>query len=1022
MHFIYAIDDGFPMSLPFRTESFVHSHTNARNAYVSKLQVAKYAINFCVQSMERRKQVSHVVSCLSRIDTPIAYASPLKSPNSVANLMDRTNFIDICGQPVFHSISMSKLFSFCHTLDINYHLSLLSLGTYLRIYNPLNIIYFTTRQKLKSHNLEKYHGHYADGTVPELQLPGLKAPGCEFFLEPFRFNQRLFVILLESADDVSQDTQPHMGTDNLEHWLLKMTHLTCGQMFVLRSLNDVQECMCQIMGEAKPMRLNQYPALAGYSPLPVFPPSIVGNFKLFDDRVDVSGALVDELSLVTADPMDPGLFSNYIANRTRADIELALTKYGSHIGYWPIPEIFKQVADSGSFFKPKSHPEIMCFMAPETGKKPSEHIFGPSILTQDWTKKLSSKMTFNKYAIDSNCQLAQKLMRGSAKLAICAVCYKNGSIQSFADIMAENSGKFDKKCLKPFGFLKLNSQKNGVNFWVLPWNFPTFFSLLDRFKRVRSKTAPDSLLKKWNEYIDEMPFYYYHPTYFCLNLLQPNHIEMIPKEALLKPPEDENAINFRKLVEKAQKYGNLELKKIMEYLESVSTPKTLLKENSNNLDNILGSMIDNPFNANMLQSHESYEKLLKIFDENSHSSISLGVKRLPQRRNRSDPIQNILRSWNLVPKYGKRITPRTDRQAEADAIHQKPPSVMTDFKSNRKKQKLRFLHVDQEIRHELLGFGNPYSRENAAPGFRRKYALKRRNQNVASDTETDTSSVYSSDGESDSEKNAHDDIYPISPTKSSGTTYSLPNSLSISTSKIEDISEFRFSKQHPLLTPILGLPFDEALLSTRGLNNERSLHKKTYLQDVADSQSTPRTPHKRTFEELYEAEKTQNIAIDEEDMRIRKIRLSADSDKPSESENFYDEILETAKEPSSKKINDATSTKEFKPSDEDSLTVESSVSNEIPENLAQPDLYYQTSNDIELSERADILSLDVATISRSQDILKCLSLPSTAMLIRLSKQLSELDPDYADNIRSHLITRAKKLRRFAAVKYLQENH
>jgi hypothetical protein len=86
----------------------------------------------------------------------------------------------------------------------------------------------------------------------------------------------------------------------------------------------------------------------------------------------------------------------------------------------------------------------------------------------------------------------------------------------------------------PFGFFRVSNSGNAVNFYVLPYNFPKLFKILNKLTPYKSQAAPSGILLQLSDYLREIPPYYHQPTIKAMNTLQFGYlINAIPVDGIV---------------------------------------------------------------------------------------------------------------------------------------------------------------------------------------------------------------------------------------------------------------------------------------------------------------------------------------------------------------------------------------------------------------------------------------------------------------------------------------------------------
>lgn len=172
---------------------------------------------------------------------------------------------------------------------------------------------------------------------------------------------------------------------------------------------------------------------------------------------------------------------NVVVNRnwtsTRNLIIVRSTTKGYSVGNWPIPESFFPDPSNQTIYPRNAHPVIKFTCASSE----------PAVINQ---------LPFDKYELDASPLTQYILSRKQSNVAW--------------QVYVQNSQR-NSDLGQPFGYLKASSNAQCVNLFVLPYNYPALFPLLDELKNMLQGKPTRAWRDQFENYLKEMPIYYASP-------------------------------------------------------------------------------------------------------------------------------------------------------------------------------------------------------------------------------------------------------------------------------------------------------------------------------------------------------------------------------------------------------------------------------------------------------------------------------------------------------------------------------
>ncbi|XP_064133701.1 integrator complex subunit 6-like isoform X3 [Loxodonta africana] len=328
------------------------------------------------------------------------------------------------------------------------------------------------------------------GVQEELFLPlNSPLPGSELTKEPFRWDQRLFALVLRLPGVASTEPE-HLGsvpTD--ESAITQMCEVTGGRSYCVRTQRMLNQCLESLVQKVQSGVVINFEK-TGPDPLPVGEDGLTDSSKPSNPFAAQPWHSCHKLIYVRPNP-----------------------KTGVPVGHWPIPEAFWPDQNLPSLghrpLQPsQKHPEPQLYKPPRT----SHPVVRFSCV--DCEPMVIDKLPFDKYELEPSPLTQYILERKSPH-----TCWQ---------VFVNNSGKYNELGY-PFGYLKASTTLTCVNLFVMPYNYPVLLPLLDDLFKVH-KLKPNL---KWRQAFDS--YLKTLPPYFLLTKLES---ERILASVGKKPPQE----------------------------------------------------------------------------------------------------------------------------------------------------------------------------------------------------------------------------------------------------------------------------------------------------------------------------------------------------------------------------------------------------------------------------------------------------------------------------------------------------
>uniref|UniRef100_A0A3B3THK8 Integrator complex subunit 6 like n=1 Tax=Poecilia latipinna TaxID=48699 RepID=A0A3B3THK8_9TELE len=291
----------------------------------------------------------------------------------------------------------------------------------------------------------------SSGVPDELHLP-LNSPlaGSELTKEPFRWDQRLFALVLRLPGAAAPDNEQLGSVPTDESAITQMCEVTGGRSYCVRTQRMLNQCLESLVQKVQS--------------------GVVINFEKTGPDPPLGGednSVESSRPVSTFNPQPWHSCHKLIYVRPNP-------KTGVPVGHWPIPESFWPDQNSPTLPPRSAHPVVrFCCV--------------------DCEPMVIDKLPFDKYELEPSPLTQYVLERKSPHM-----CWQ---------VFVSSSGK-QNDLGKPFGYLKASTTLTCVNLFVMPYNYPVLLPLLDDLFKVH-KFKPNL---KWRQafemYLKTMPPYY----------------------------------------------------------------------------------------------------------------------------------------------------------------------------------------------------------------------------------------------------------------------------------------------------------------------------------------------------------------------------------------------------------------------------------------------------------------------------------------------------------------------------------
>ncbi|XP_064430687.1 integrator complex subunit 6-like isoform X8 [Mirounga angustirostris] len=306
------------------------------------------------------------------------------------------------------------------------------------------------------------------GVQEELHLPlNSPLPGSELTKEPFRWDQRLFALVLRLPGLASTEPEQLGSVPTDESAITQMCEVTGGigsiprRSYCVRTQRMLNQCLESLVQKIQSGVVINFEK-TGPDPLPI------GEDGLMDSSRPSNS--------FAAQPWHSCHKLIYVRPNS---------KTGVPVGHWPIPESFWPDQNLPSLPPRTSHPVVRFSCV-------------------DCEPMVIDKLPFDKYELEPSPLTQYILERKSPH-----TCWQ---------VFVTSSGKYNELGY-PFGYLKASTTLTCVNLFVMPYNYPVLLPLLDDLFKVHKLKPNLKWRQAFDSYLKTLPPYYLLPLKKALRMM-----------------------------------------------------------------------------------------------------------------------------------------------------------------------------------------------------------------------------------------------------------------------------------------------------------------------------------------------------------------------------------------------------------------------------------------------------------------------------------------------------------------------
>lgn len=529
---------------------------------------------------------------------------------------------------------------------------------------PAVIIVITDGGKLTTTN----------GVQPEINLPmNSVVPGSELTKEPFRWDQRIFGLVLRLPGNVPVDMTTNTYIPSAEsHPLDAMCDVTGGRSYAVHTqkmLNGALESLVQKV---------QGGVVINFEKIGPDPPTI--EVKV-ENGLDSNGNSKENQDINTPPTIKLEMEEEKKANSPMTGLSVPNNSWhncrkliyvprsaqkGYSVGHWPIPEAFWPDTTNSTLPPRSAHPVVKFYCTP----------CEPMVI---------GNLPFDKYELEPS-PLTQYILERRQPNS-CWQVFINGSAK-YSDVG------------HPFGYLKASSTLSCVNLFLMPYNYPVLLPLLDELFKIHKLKPTQKWRSQFDTYLKTMPSYYAGPLKRALARMgAPN----------LVPDNMDNSLSYSVItyLKKLKNQAKIEMDRLIASVGQKVTLHEGIKVDSRTKTSILQRRDFNQLLQNAGGNLQSLKQELTDFNTFTVAIADKDIKPQYYRNPYDIPRKNLIdQIARMRSNFLQKSFHRT-KLVDDDQVHSVPVQQMGNYQDYLKKQPapLRELETSPARLHT---FGNPF--------------------------------------------------------------------------------------------------------------------------------------------------------------------------------------------------------------------------------------------------------------------------------------------------------------------------
>ncbi|XP_072385063.1 integrator complex subunit 6-B [Diabrotica undecimpunctata] len=378
-----------------------------------------------------------------------------------------------------------------------------------------------------------------NGVQEEFNLPmNSPIPGSEMTREPFRWDQRLFALVLRLTGTPAVERDTGLVPSDSSP-IDAMCEVTGGRSYCITSHRMLNQCIDSLVQKVQNGVVINFEKIGPDPPPPQY------------DKEEGKDDILKENEYAEMNN-DRGLNMpiNTSWHNCRKMIYVPKASKAYCIGYWPIPESFWPEATASALPPRSAHPNIKFAC---TNSEPL----------------VIENLPFDKYELEPSPLTQFILSRKQPK-----TCWQ---------VFVANSYK-NSEVGHPFGYLKASTNLTCVNLFVMPYNYPVLLPLLDELFKIHRWKPTNEWRTQFQNYTRTLPAYYAGPLRRALTRMG----TPVALAQTLIPENSENGLSYSisNYLKRLKNQAKLEYDKMCNEIIQRQINMNGLKTNFNNPEQI----------------------------------------------------------------------------------------------------------------------------------------------------------------------------------------------------------------------------------------------------------------------------------------------------------------------------------------------------------------------------------------------------------------------------------------------------
>ncbi|KAJ8922774.1 hypothetical protein NQ315_007809 [Exocentrus adspersus] len=502
------------------------------------------------------------------------------------------------------------------------------------------------------------------GVQEEFNLPmNSPIPGSEMTREPFRWDQRLFALVLRLSGTPAVERDTGLVPSDSSP-IDAMCEVTGGRSYCITSHRMLNQCIDSLVQKVQNGVVINFEKIGPDPP----PPQCEKEEGKEEGVKEAEGNEANDRIGIPNVPINTSWYN------CRKMIYVPKTNKAYCVGYWPIPESF--------------WPEITISVLPPRSAHPNI-----KFTCSNSEPLVIENLPFDKYELEPSPLTQYILSRKQPK-----TCWQ---------VFVANSYK-NSEVGHPFGYLKASTNLTCVNLFVMPYNYPVLLPLLDELFKVHRWKPTNEWRAQFQNYIRTLPAYYAAPLKRALTKMG---TPVALAQALI-PENSENGLSYSvsNYLKRLKNQAKLEYDKMCsEIIQRQTSSMNGLKTNYNNPEQIRvipkvslnKELVSHPLLADRFSSQRD-----QIVEQSTSWTCTLDRERhTVSFKNPFDIPRDIL--IHQVIRMRNNFLQPDCPTLDQDSAHSLPISQMGNYQEYLKKQTPQLREIESTpVRQHM--FGNPF--------------------------------------------------------------------------------------------------------------------------------------------------------------------------------------------------------------------------------------------------------------------------------------------------------------------------